>query len=76
MRGDPTDRAILNLEEEMTTLHQLISHLDEDSLRSNLDEMKKRHGRYFLGLRSPYPTLVFDSSIQASATCGLTSRSK
>jgi hypothetical protein len=44
MRGDPTDRAILNLEEEMTTLHQLINHLDEDSLRSNLDEMKNDTG--------------------------------
>jgi hypothetical protein len=54
MRADPTDRAILNLEEEITTLHQRINHLDEDSLRSNLDEMKKRH--------SPNKTFLFVSS--------------
>ena len=54
MRGDPTDRAILNLEEETTALHQLINHLGEDSLRSNLDELKKGH--------SPNKTFLFVSS--------------
>lgn len=33
MRSDPTDRAILNLEEETAALHQLVNHLGEDSLR-------------------------------------------
>lgn len=54
MNGDPTDRAILNLEGEMNALHQFINHLGEDSLRSNLDEMKKGH--------SPNKTFLFVSS--------------
>ncbi|HWW16056.1 MAG TPA: hypothetical protein VN310_15450 [Candidatus Dormibacteraeota bacterium] len=54
MRGDPTDRAILNLEEETSALHQLINHLGEDTLRSNLDELKKGH--------SPNKTFLFVSS--------------
>ena len=54
MRGDATDRAILNLEEETTALHQLINHLGEDSLRSNLDEVKKGH--------SPNKTFLLVSS--------------
>src|SRR5580658_3003608 len=41
MNADPTDRAVLNLEEEMKAFHHLINHLGEDSLRSNHDEMKR-----------------------------------
>ena len=42
-KGDSTDKAILNLHEEIFALTKLVHQLSEESLRSNLDEMKKGH---------------------------------
>jgi hypothetical protein len=40
-KGDSTDRAILNLEEETLALNKLVNQLGAESLRSNLDGLKK-----------------------------------
>jgi len=43
-KGDSTDNALLNnLHEEIFALTKLVHQLSEDSLRSNLDEMKRGH---------------------------------